>query len=71
MENGANVNATDSQGNTPLTAMCDISASDMYDYLEDLSPSSDDTLEDTSASLCVKKTFLNFLLAQKDIQVNK
>ena len=42
----------------------------MYDYLEDLSPSSSDTLEDTSANLCIKGEFLNYLLLQKDLQVS-
>jgi hypothetical protein len=42
---------------------------DMYEYLEDLSLCSDDTLEDNSASLCVKQDFLKYLLSLKDIEV--
>jgi hypothetical protein len=38
-------------------------------YLEDLSLCSDDTLEDNSASLCVKQDFLKYLLSLKDIEV--
>ena len=68
-ENGACVNALDGKGNSPLLALCDLSASEMYDYLEDLSPSSNDTLEDTSANLCVKREFLKYVLLQKDLQV--
>jgi hypothetical protein len=41
----------------------------MYEYLEDLSLCSDDTLEDNSASLCVKQDFLKYLLSLKDIEV--
>ncbi|XP_069133563.1 uncharacterized protein [Argopecten irradians] len=70
VENGGNLNAQDTEGSSPLLAMCDISASDMYDYLEDLSPTSDDTLEDTSANLSVKHDFLNFMLSQKNIELN-
>lgn len=69
-ENGANINSLDCRGNSPLLSLCDLSASEMYDYMEDLSPSSNDTLEDTSASLCVKRDFFNYLLLQKDIQLN-
>lgn len=69
-ENGACVNTLDVKGNSPLLALCDLSASEMYDYLEDLSPSSSDTLEDTSANLRVKKEFLNYILLQKDLQIN-
>ncbi|KAL5009734.1 hypothetical protein ScPMuIL_012039 [Solemya velum] len=70
-ENGANINSKDVQGNSPLLALCDIGASEMYEYYEDLSPSSDDTLEDTSANVCVKHDFLNYLLSQKDLQINE
>jgi ankyrin repeat protein len=70
-ENGANINALDIRGNSPLLSLCDLSASEMYDYMEDLSPCSNDTLEDTSASLCVKRDFFNYLLKQKNIQVKK
>ena len=63
------MNSLDARGNSPLLALCDLSATEMYDYLEDLSPSSSDTLEDTSASLCVKKEFLTYILLQKDLQV--
>ncbi|KAK3580495.1 hypothetical protein CHS0354_001094 [Potamilus streckersoni] len=69
-ENGANINATDNRGNTPLISLCDLAASEMYDYLEDLSPSSTDTLEDTSATICVKRDFLNYILKLKDLQIN-
>lgn len=68
-ENGANVNSTDRKGNSPLLSMCDTSCTDMYEYLEDLSLCSDDTLEDNSASLCVKQDFLKYLLSLKDIEV--
>lgn len=68
-ENGVNVNAVDRHGNTPLHALCDISVSEMYDYLDDLSPASEDTLEDASASLCIKADFVDYLLDQDDIQV--
>ena len=68
-ENGASINSLDARGNSPLLALCDLSATEMYDYLEDLSPSSSDTVEDTRASLCVKKDFLNYMLIQKDVQV--
>lgn len=68
-ENGANINSLDSRGNSPLLSLCDLSASEMYDYMEDLSPCSNDTLEDTCASLSVKRDYLNFILRQKDVQV--
>ena len=64
------MNALDTRGNSPLLSLCDLSTSEMYDYLEDLSPSSSDTLEDTSANLCIKGEFLNYLLLQKDLQVS-
>ena len=69
-ENGACVNALDIRGNSPLLALCDLSTTEMYDYLEDLSPSSNDTLEDTSANLLVKREFLNYILLQKDLKVS-
>ncbi|VDI25504.1 Hypothetical predicted protein [Mytilus galloprovincialis] len=50
--------------------MCDTSCTDMYEYLEDLSLCSDDTLEDNSASLCVKQDFLTYMLSIKDTEVN-
>ena len=64
------MNALDTRGNSPLLSLCDLSTSEIYDYLEDLSPSSSDTLEDTSANLCIKGEFLNYLLLQKDLQVS-
>ena len=42
----------------------------MYEYLEDLSLCSDDTLEDNSANLCVKHDFLNYMLSLKDVEVS-
>lgn len=69
-ENGANINAIDTRGNSPLLSLCDLSASEMYDYMEDLSPCSNETLEDTCANLCVKKDFFDFLLLQKDVRLN-
>ena len=69
-ENGANVNATDRGGNSPLITLCDILSTDIFDYLEDLSPRSDDTLEDTSATMCVKTEFLTYILSQKDLKVS-
>ncbi|KAK3098584.1 hypothetical protein FSP39_020939, partial [Pinctada imbricata] len=69
-ENGANVNATDRSGNSPIITLCDIMSTDIFDYLEDLSPRSDDTLEDTCATVCVKTEFLSYLLSQKDLLVN-
>ncbi|CAG2212213.1 unnamed protein product [Mytilus edulis] len=69
-ENGANINAVDRKGNSPLLSMCDTSCTDMYEYLEDLSLCSDDTLEDNSASLCVKQDFLTYMLTIKDTEVN-
>ncbi|XP_071135639.1 uncharacterized protein [Mytilus edulis] len=69
-ENGANINAVDRKGNSPLLSMCDTSCTDMYEYLEDLSLCSDDTLEDNSASLCVKQDFLTYMLSIKDTEVN-
>lgn len=69
-ENGACVNTLDVRGNSPLLSLCDLSATEMYDYLEDLSPSSNDNLEDTSVNLSVKRDFLNYILSQKDLQIN-
>ncbi|KAL4232720.1 hypothetical protein ACF0H5_007408 [Mactra antiquata] len=69
-ESGANVNSLDCRGNSPLISLCDLSATEMYDYMEDLSPCSNDTLEDTSASLSIKRDFLNYLLRQKNIRIN-
>lgn len=69
-ENGANINATDRKGNSPLLSMCDTSCTDMYEYFEDLSMCSDDTLEDSCASLCVKQEFLTYLISLKDLDVS-
>ena len=66
---GANVNAVDNYGNTPLLSLCDVSVSDVYDFMEDLSPSSDDTLEDNRASLCVRGEMLSFLLSKRELEV--
>lgn len=68
-ENGANINSLDCRGNSPLLSLCDLSASEMYDYMEDLSPCSNNTMEDTCASLSVKRDYLNFVLQHKDVQV--
>ena len=68
-DNGAHINSVDCRGNSPLLSLCDLSASEMYDYMEDLSPCSIDTIEDTRESLSVKRDYFSFILQQKDIQV--
>ncbi|XP_041353896.1 uncharacterized protein LOC121371803 isoform X2 [Gigantopelta aegis] len=67
---GANINAVDNYGNTPLLSLCDVSVSDVYDFMEDLSPSSDDTLEDNRASLCVRDELLTFLLSKRELELD-
>nr|XP_022289585.1 uncharacterized protein LOC111101404 [Crassostrea virginica]XP_022289586.1 uncharacterized protein LOC111101404 [Crassostrea virginica]XP_022290650.1 uncharacterized protein LOC111102275 [Crassostrea virginica]XP_022290652.1 uncharacterized protein LOC111102275 [Crassostrea virginica] len=69
-DNGANINALDCRGNSPLLAMCDVAVTDDYDFFEDWSTTSDDTYEETSAGLCVQHQFLDYMLLQKNIQVN-
>ena len=68
-DNGANINALDCRGNSPLLAMCDVAVTDDYDFFEDWSTTSDDTYEETSAGLCVQHQFLDYMLLQKNIQV--
>lgn len=68
-DNGANINAQDCRGNSPLLAMCDVAVTDDYDFFEDWSTTSDDTYEDTSATLCVQHPFMDYMLSQKNIQV--
>lgn len=70
-ENGADINSTDGKGNSPLLSLCDVSVSEMYDFMEDQSICSTDTLGNASENLRVKRDFLNFILKQKGIQINK
>jgi ankyrin repeat protein len=69
-ENGANINALDGRGNSPLLAMCDVLATEDYDFFEDWSTTSDDTYEDTNTTFSVQHDFLDYMLSLKTIQVS-
>ncbi|KAL8599016.1 hypothetical protein ACOMHN_006825 [Nucella lapillus] len=70
--NGADLNAQDCQGNTPLLALCDLALAGLYDSAEDLSsPGS----QDSAGGLCVPAAsvnlqFLDFLIQIKDVDIN-
>lgn len=68
-ENGANINALDCRGNSPLLAMCDVLGTEDYDFFEDWSTTSDDTYEDTNTTFSVQHDFLDYMLSLKNIQV--
>ena len=65
-ENGADLNAVDIRGNSPLAAMCDAFPLGIQQFLEER-PLSDPYLE--CCHLRGKDDFLDYLLAQKDIKV--
>ncbi|KAK7494831.1 hypothetical protein BaRGS_00013958 [Batillaria attramentaria] len=69
-ENGADVNAVDVHGNTPLLALCDLPTAQQCDSFDDFSPTSDDSFSTASAPVGVNLTFLKFLLRIKDVDVN-
>ncbi|XP_076445223.1 uncharacterized protein LOC143283073 [Babylonia areolata] len=69
-DNGADLNAEDSHGNTPLLAVCDMATARMYDSNEDLSPCSEDSASSLCAPSSVSLHFLDFLILLKDVDIN-
>ncbi|KAK6171501.1 hypothetical protein SNE40_019678 [Patella caerulea] len=69
-DNGADINGLDCHGNTPMLSLCDVSMSDVFDYLTDVSPTSDSTIDETCDHIAVKPDMLGFLLSKNDVKIN-
>ena len=69
-DNGADLNAEDSHGNTPLLSLCDMATARLYDSFEDLSPCSEDSASSFIGPSAVNAQFLDFLLQMKDVDVS-
>ncbi|KAK7107611.1 uncharacterized protein [Littorina saxatilis] len=69
-ENGADLNAEDSHGNTPLLSLCDMATARMYDSFEDLSPCSEDSASSLIGPSAVNLQFLDYLIRMKDVDIN-
>ncbi|XP_005088886.1 uncharacterized protein LOC101858747 [Aplysia californica] len=72
-DNGASLTSVDSSGNTPLLALCNVSALDSDDSCDRMSPVSDSDILEACVrqeDLCVKTDFLYFLLKTEDSDIN-
>ncbi len=67
-EGGANINAVDIRGNTPLAALCDAFPQGIQQFLDDR-PEADPYTD--CCQTWDKEPFLDYLLSLKDIKVHK
>lgn len=68
-ENGADINAVDAEGSTPLLALCDSTTHQLYDISNDILPAVHEH-SSTSGFLKIKVDFLDYLLQIKDLDVS-
>ncbi|PVD28655.1 hypothetical protein C0Q70_11249 [Pomacea canaliculata] len=68
-ENGADINAVDAEGSTPLLALCDSTTHQLYDISNDILPAVHEH-SSTSGFLKIKVDFLDYLLQIKDLDID-